>query len=137
MLNCEINNAVENIHELVHNSNYLKCRLLRDINENSLINFLHSQDMMLQNLKFNIRNNCIKKFQLLRDRNLNRSTKLCQFRVNKCFKNVSNVQIPNEITESLALGNKFGIPYNSNKIPVNNIVASIENSIKNMDHHES
>ena len=57
-------------------------------------------------------------------------------RVKKCFKNVSNVQIPDEIAESLALGNKFGIPYNSNKIPVNNIVAIIENCIKNIDHDD-
>ena len=81
LLNCEINNTVENIHELGRNSNYSKYRLLRNIKETSLFNFFQSQDMMLQNLKFNIRGKCDKKFQLLRDRN----TKLCQFRVNKCF----------------------------------------------------
>ena len=79
MLNCEINNTVENIKELVRNSNYLKYCLLRNIKKNSLFNFFQSQDMMLQNLKFNIRRKCIKKFQLLKDRNLDRNTKLCQF----------------------------------------------------------
>ena len=51
LLNCEINNTVENIQELGRNSNYLKYRLLRNIKENSLFNFFQSQDMMLQNLK--------------------------------------------------------------------------------------
>ena len=46
------------------------------------------------------------------------------------------MQIPDEIAESLALGNNFDVPYNTNEIPVNNIVASFENCIKKLDEDE-
>ena len=36
----------------------------------------------------------------------------------------------------MALSNKFGVPFNVNKIPVNNIVANIENSIKNLENDD-
>ena len=91
---------------------------------------------MLKNLKINIKNDCIGKFQLLKKKQFDEISKFQQFRINKCFKNVSIVQIPHEIAESLALGNKFGVPYNTNKIPVNNIVACIENCIKKLDKDE-
>ena len=50
--------------------------------------------MVLQHVNSNKKNNCMKKFQLSKDRSLGRNTKLCQFRVNKCLKSVSYVQNP-------------------------------------------
>lgn len=136
LLNCEINNVVENIQELGHISNNLKYRLLRNINENSLHFFFDSQRHALENLKFKVKNDCIRKFLWLKGKNFDEIVKLREFRVNRCFKNISNVQIPDEIAETLALGKKFGIPYATNKIPVNIIIANVESSIKNLDNDE-
>ena len=128
---------VENIEDLGHNSNYLKHCLSQRIREDSIDIFFSSQENIFYNLKYKKRQECISKFSLLKTRDLTKNREINDFRIKKCIKNISNVEIPDEIAETLALGNKFDVPFNVNNIPVNNIVANIENSIKNLENDDT
>lgn len=131
-LRLEIENIVKNIQRLGKFSNYLKYRFLRTISDDSINKFLTSQEQNFQKLKISKRNDCIKKFDLLKNRSLTNNKKISEFRLKNCFKNLSNVEIPDDVAETLALGNKFGVPINTNNIPINSLIANIENSIKNI-----
>lgn len=126
-LNLEIKTTCNNIKFFKQNINNLQSQVKNVIPDHIFIEFERTLTLSF-NKQFNlVKNKNISKFQRLQD-SLPSNKKLFTDNSN-WFKNLSDIEIPKDISDFLSLGPKFSITPVGNNVNINNFLADVESII--------
>lgn len=108
------------------NDTYLKNNLPKDIYNK----FIEIETQKTNRIFLKVKTKNKKKYDILTD---NKQQFTLVDKPNKWIENLTNIDIPLDAQEILALGPKFATKVDNNKIPVHDIICNIEYSIQNLD----
>lgn len=126
-LNLEIKITYSNINRIKNNIELVKSQIIVLIPSHIFINFNNRLELSFKKWSERVKRSNIQKFMKLKffTQNLNKP-----FTSNaKWFMNISDVDIPTEVSDFLSLGPKFGVPVVAKHVNYNRLLADVESIV--------
>lgn len=137
ILNLEIEDRFMSLESLKKLITKKRQFLVERLNSNDLLSVLSTCKIKRKRTRYRTKLRLRKKFDIICERQTTVSERVLDFDHAKWIVNLSNVKLPPRVEKFLSLGPNFGIPYDSETFPVEDIICDIESRIENIEtrHH--